>query len=229
MNILYDFLALIYPRVCLACGNTLLRHEETLCSFCLVQLPRTGFEKETGNMAEQIFWGRCNVEAVAALYFFHKGSRVQHLLHQLKYKNQPEVGVFLGRLYGKMLVDSGRFAGLDWIIPVPLHPRRRRKRGYNQSEMFARGLAESMNIPLDTGTLVRITASQTQTRKSRFKRWENVKEIFAVRNPEARKGCHFLLVDDVLTTGATLEACCNRLESIPNARISIATLAVAGK
>lgn len=227
MSYIYDFFSLFFPRVCYSCENTLFRHEEVLCSYCLHQLPKTNFHSEADNPVSKIFWGRVNIYHASSLYFFSKGSKVQHLLHQLKYKGKKEIGIYLGKLLGMDLLESPYYSDIDVIIPVPLHPKKQRKRGYNQSEMFARGLAESLVKPIDIRTLVRTYASETQTKKSRFKRWENVKEIFDLKNHNHLLGKHILLVDDVVTTGATLEACANMLLNIPGVKVSIATIACA--
>lgn len=227
MSYIYDFFSLFFPRVCYSCGNTLFRHEEVLCSYCLHQLPKTNFHSEADNPVSKIFWGRVNIYHASSLYFFSKGSKVQHLLHQLKYKGKKEIGIYLGKLSGMDLQKSPYYSDVDVIIPVPLHPKKQRKRGYNQSEMFARGLAESFAKPFDIRTLVRTYASETQTKKSRFKRWENVKEIFDLKSHNHLFNKHILLVDDVVTTGATLEACANMLVNIPGVKVSIATIACA--
>jgi ComF family protein len=229
MPLWYDFISLVFPRVCASCGNTLLRHEACICNFCLVHLPATDFHHHSDNPASRLFWGRALVHHVASLYYFHKGSRVQHLVHLLKYKGKEEVGVFLGKHYGNELQKSPLFADVDVIIPVPLHPKKLRKRGYNQSEVFARGLSQSMQAVTDNRTLLRITATDTQTRKSRFRRWENVSEVFALHQPEHLAGKHLLLVDDVVTTGATLEACVQELLKCKDVKVSIATIACALK
>lgn len=225
MSLLYDFIGLFFPRICYSCNNTLLQHEEVLCTFCLYQLPKTNFHLEEENHVFKNFWGRANISHATALYYFQKGSKVQHLIHQLKYKGKQEIGFYLGKTYGQDLLQSDFYKDVDIVIPVPLHPRKKRKRGYNQSESFAMGLASSMKISCDTKTLVRTTASQTQTKKSRFKRWENVKEIFAVKNIQHLQNKHILLVDDVITTGATIEACANKLFEIPGIKISVAAIA----
>jgi len=227
MTILSDFLSLFYPRICMACGNTLFKNEEVLCTFCLFHLPKTNFHLEKDNPVSMTFWGRVPVYSAAACYYFRKGGKVQHLLHQLKYNGQKEIGVYIGKRYGHDLKQSEFFKTVDCVLPVPLYWKKERQRGYNQSEMFASGLAEAMNIELNTNTLLRIKASETQTRKSRFGRWENVKEIFEVKNAEHLAGKHLLLVDDVITTGATLEASIHALLTIPEVKISIAAIAFA--
>jgi ComF family protein len=175
----------------------------------------------------KIFWGRINIHAASAFYNFGKGGKVQHLIHQLKYRGQKEIGVTLGRFYGYDLRKSDSFKNVDTIIPVPLHPKKQKKRGYNQSEFFASGLAETMKKQTDFKTLLRSYPSETQTRKSRFSRWKNVETAFQLSNGEALKDKHILLVDDVITTGATLEACAQVLMQIPGVRVSIAAIAYA--
>jgi ComF family protein len=167
------------------------------------------------------------VERTAALYLFSKGGKVQHFIHQLKYKGQKEVGVFAGKLLGNDLKSEPWFHDIERIIPVPLHPNKFRKRGYNQSEQFAVGISESTDIPVDTLSFIRTIASETQTRKSRFARFENVKEIFHVTQPAELEHKHLLLVDDVITTGSTLEACVTVLLQVPGVRVSVAAIAYA--
>jgi len=227
VSYIYDFFSLFFPRICYSCENTLLKHEEVLCSYCLHQLPKTNFADDEDNPVVRIFWGRVNINHASSMYYFSKGGKVQHLMHQLKYKGKKEIGLYLGKLYGDSLKKSPFYNSVDVIIPVPLHPKRLRKRGYNQSEMFARGLSGSFSKPFDIKTLVRTYASETQTKKSRFRRWENVKEIFALKNHQHLINKHILLVDDVVTTGATLDACAAMLLNIPGVKISIATIACA--
>jgi ComF family protein len=220
-----DLVSLFYPRICMACGNTLFRHEETICTYCLFHLPKTNFHRELENPVSRIFWGRIPLTSAAAFYHFGKGGKVQHLIHQLKYKDRKEIGVYIGKLYGLELLESPFFSGVETIIPVPLHRSKQRRRGYNQSEQFAIGLSCSMPAELDIHSLFRTFASETQTRKSRFNRWENVKEIFAMHDEETLKGKHLLLVDDVITTGATIEACASMLLKIPGVKVSVAAIA----
>jgi len=227
MSYFQDFISLFYPDNCLSCGNNLFKSERILCTSCLFHLPKTNYHFEKDNPISKIFWGRTEIEIASAFYFFVKASKLQHLIHQLKYKGKKEIGVFIGEIYGEELVKSEFYKNIDLIIPVPLHPKKEKLRGYNQSEVFARGLSASMNIPVDTLTLIRTYASETQTKKTRFKRWENVKEIFEIRDAEKIENKHILLVDDVITTGATLESCANMLNKISGVKISIAGIAIA--
>ncbi len=173
----------------------------------------------------KLFWGRTNIHSASALYLFNKGSKVQHLIHQLKYRGKKEIGVSLGNYYGRELKASPLFSSVAIVVPVPLHAKKLKKRGYNQSETFAQGLAESLEVENGMDMLVRTHSSQTQTKKSRFDRWKNVEEIFQVTTPEKLEGKHVLLVDDVVTTGSTLEACANKILEVKDTKVSVATIA----
>lgn len=224
---LKDFIALIFPHVCVSCGKSLYKNEHSICTYCAYYLPKTNFHLDNDNPIAKIFWGRVPIFSAAAFYGFNKGGKVQHLIHQLKYKGQKHIGTSVGKLYGYELKFCDDFNSVDAIIPVPLHPKRQKKRGYNQSDYFAEGLAESMNVKADLTTLYRAAESDTQTKKSRFKRWQNVESIFQLRNAGQLAGKHILLVDDVITTGATLEACAHTLLQVPGVKVSIVTMAYA--
>lgn len=224
---LNDFIALLFPHVCVSCGKSLYKKEHSICTYCAYYLPKTNFHLDNDNPIAKIFWGRVPVFSAAAFYGFNKGGKVQHLIHQLKYKGQKHIGVSVGKLYGYELKYCDDFNCIDTVIPVPLHPKKKKKRGYNQSDGFAEGLAESMNVKADLKTLYRAVESETQTKKSRFSRWQNVESIFQLRNADALEGKHILLVDDVITTGATLEACAHTLLQVPGVKISIVTIAYA--
>ena len=211
----------------MACGKSLYKYEECICLYCRYHLPRTNFHNDAENPVSKLFWGKVPVHSAAAYYYFQKGGKVQHLIHQLKYKERREVGICIGELYGKDLSSSSLFNKVDVIIPVPLHPKKLRIRGYNQSEMFAEGLSRSMKIPINTSVLIKTTATETQTRKSRFSRWENVKEVFHLENTVILENKHVLLVDDVITTGSTIESCINMLLEIPGIKVSVAAMACA--
>ena len=221
-----DFFNLIFPRLCAACNNALLKNEKIICNSCQVSLPKTNFHLEKENQLSKIFWGRSEVEMIAAYYHFTKKSKVQNLLHQLKYSNNKKVGEAIGQLYGYDLKDAGLFSEIEVIIPVPLHPKKLKKRGYNQSEWFANGLSKSLKLDVNTVSLFRKIDSQTQTKKSRYNRWENVGEIFGIKEEELIKNKSILLVDDVVTTGATLEGCVKALQ-VYDCKVYIATIACA--
>lgn len=223
----HDFISLIYPKICVACGNSLWRHENVICTACDFHLPRTSYHLLSENPVSRLFWGRAKIHSASAYLLFHKGSRVQQMVHQLKYKGRKDIGYFLGDLFGQTLIQSPLFNDLDLIIPVPLHPRKLMKRGFNQSEEFGKGLSSSMKIPINNQVLIRSCNTETQTKKNRFKRWENVNHVFMVNKSHLLAGKKILLVDDVITTGATLEACINALALIPRIRISIAAIATA--
>jgi len=222
-----DFISLFYPRLCAGCSTSLVRGEDVLCLNCMADLPRTNYHYNQENPIFQIFMGRANITLATSFCRFDKGGRLQHILHELKYKGNCEAGHKMGLLFGYDLMQSELFRDIDAIIPVPLHIRKEKKRGYNQSTEICKGLSESMNKPLMTGNLIRIVHTATQTRKGRFERWENVSGIFKVSKPELLAGKHVLVVDDVITTGATLEACCEPLLKVPGVRVSIATVACA--
>lgn len=227
MLFIEDFISLLFPRICAACGNSLWKQEETVCLSCEFHLPRTNFHLSLENPVSRLFWGRVNLESASAFVYFNKGNKVQRLVHQLKYKGRKDIGIHLGRQYGQQLRHSPFFNTVELIIPVPLHIKKLMKRGYNQSEQFAIGLGESMKLPVNTETLYRRKETETQTRKSRFRRWQNVAEVFEVKEPVRLENKHVLIVDDVITTGATLESCIRALSAVTGIRISVATIAVA--
>ena len=224
---LADFIALIFPQLCPACHASLMANEDLLCTECLYSLPFTNFHLQPDNIVAQQFWGKLAVEAAYTLYYFNKGGKVQNLVHQLKYNGQPRIGNLLGNMAGDQLKQNTVFATADVIIPVPLHKSRLKQRGYNQSACFADGLAQQLNATVEIDNLVRITDTKTQTHKSRFARFQNMQEVFTVLHPERLTNKHILLVDDVITTGATLEACAQVLLDGGAGKLSIAALAFA--
>jgi ComF family protein len=211
----------------MACSNALLSGEQHICLKCLIDLPKTFYHIDNENPVVQSFWGRAPVKSAAAYYYFKKNSGVQSLLHNLKYKGQKELGESLGLMYGAELKESDNFKTVDVIMPVPLHKKKQRKRGYNQSEHFAMGLAKSMGVKLDTNTLIKTVHTQSQTKKSRIERVKNVAEVFTLTNPQQLAGKHVLLVDDVITNGATIEACALKLAEADNITISVVSIAYA--
>lgn len=226
-NPFIDLLNLIYPDLCAVCGRTLIKGEKIICISCICNIPKTNYHLQPGNPVEKLFWWKVAVVRGSSFFFFTKGSPFQKLLHELKYKGNKEVGEVLGKYAGIDLPDSPEFCTVDIIVPVPLHPKKQAKRGYNQSEWIARGLASAMQKPIDTKTLVRIRENATQTRKTVFDRYENTQDIFALKDRATFSGKHILLVDDVLTTGATLEACIQALQESPDIKVSVFTLACA--
>lgn len=224
---LNDLVSLLYPNLCLACSENTPARGEIICLSCQLKLPKTNFHLEKENPFTERFWGRMSLESGAALYHFVKGGRIQELLHRLKYEGKREIGIKLGEWYGRQLRESQFFKEIDVIVPVPLHPRKERLRGYNQAAVFAQGIAETMQKPWLKDGLVRQVFTETQTQKSRAERLENVSEVFAIGNFKKLEGKHVLLVDDVMTTGATMEACGTKLLSVTGTKLSMATIAIA--
>lgn len=220
-------LALLYPQLCVSCQRTLPAFATCFCFTCRSKLDPTLHHLEEDNEFTQRFWGRLSLCGGAAMYFFHKKSPIQRALHALKYRNKPETGVKIGREFGRILLKNPAFAEADGIVPVPLHPHKERERGYNQSAVFAKGLSDALGIPVWDGILKRQAFTKTQTTKGRLERFENVGTVFALQHAKTIADKHLLLVDDVLTTGATLEACGELLLSLPNTRLSMATIAIA--
>ena len=225
MNFLKDILHLFYPDVCISCTDHLTTNEHLVCLNCRLDLPLTHFSFEKNNLVEKTFYGRIPVENATVLFYFLKKGKIQQLIHQLKYKNKQEVGTFIGNWLGDEMNESNRFNNIDCIIPVPLHPKKQKKRGYNQVTTFGESLSKSLHIPFIETVLLRKSFTNTQTKKQRFDRWKNVSELFYVNNPEILNNKHILLIDDVITTGATLEACYKALKTVENLKISIACMA----
>jgi len=222
---LSDFISLIYPHLCLACGKTLYKHESSICTVCCYELPRTRYHLENDNPISRLFWGKVSIENATSFLLFRKGERVQRLIHQLKYRGKTEIGETLGSFFGQELEQASWFNRVDEIIPVPLHPSKKRKRGYNQSDFIAKGLADQSGKPWVQNVLYRKSANETQTKKNLYQRWQNVHSIFEVQTPATIRDKHLLLIDDVVTTGSTLEACAHAILQVPGTKVSIATLA----
>ena len=224
-TIFSDTLHLFYPHICTGCGSDLLEQNNLLCLRCLTNLPDTNFAKHANNPIEKIFWGRISLVAAHSEFYFSKESLIQQLIHQFKYKGNTTIGFYLGGLMGKTLLSSSRFHGIDAIIPLPLYPDKERKRGYNQAAIICDGISAVMNIPAIKYNVLRQRYTDTQTKKHRIERWENVAGSFIIKDETKLKGKHLLLVDDVITTGATLEACGSMIAAIEGVKLSLATLA----
>ncbi len=216
---------ILYPLQCWGCGSDAVQATDRICVQCMTQLPQTNFASIENNAIEKIFYGRIPIEAATSLYFFSKNTLLQHLMHQLKYKNNPDVGEYLGKQLGIAMQKSNRFTNIDGIVPIPLSKKRLQKRGYNQAAKICDGIAEQLQIPVFEGLTIRQRDNETQTNKTRQERWENMQNVFVVENSTTIKNKNILLVDDIITTGATLEVCANELKKATNAKISIATLA----
>ena len=222
-----DLFGLLFPNLCNACGNALLRHEKLICLKCLYDLPFTDYHQYADNRVAKQLWGRLPLNAAMAMLYFRTGAKVQNLIHNLKYNDRTDVGVLLGNMLGERLKTATLYQDIDLVIPVPLHRKKYKSRGYNQSTFIAGGIAAQMGIGISEDHLIRNNATESQTKKSRYNRYENMRDVFKVNSPEDIIGKHILLVDDVITTGATLEACANALLAIGAIKVSIAALAFA--
>jgi ComF family protein len=222
---LNDLLHLFFPHTCTGCGSDILDQQQMLCLRCLNELPSTNFFEQPGNPVEQVFYGRIPIAHAGAGYFFTKDSLIQNIVVQLKYRGNREIGVYLGKLIGNLLLNSPRFADVDVLVPLPLNPRRQKKRGYNQAAALCEGITSIWTKPVIDKNVMRKVYTETQTHKGRISRWENMDGIFAVNDPFSLENKHVLLVDDVVTTGATLEACGSEILKITGTKLSIATLA----
>lgn len=229
MSLWIDIWELFFPRYCAVCGKRLSSGEECLCLKCLTFLPRTQFHLLADNEMEKALWGKVPLGRASAYLYYAKGGDVRKVLYELKYYGNPKVGHFMGRCMASELMPSGFFRGIDFIVPVPLHVRKLKQRGYNQSERLAEGISKVTGIPVLDGLLVREQYTETQTRKGSYERWMNVKDVFGCVEAERLEGKHILLVDDVFTTGATMVACADALAGIEGLRISVLTLAIAGE
>lgn len=223
-----DLISIIYPNNCLLCQANLLKNEHCICTICETKLPYTNYHLLKDNPVEKKLWGRVKIEEAASLLFFEKGLDVQKLISNLKYKNRQDVGEKIGEIYAKTLLQSSsEFLKIDVIIPIPLHPKKHKKRGYNQCHKFAFALAEKLHKEVNISSANRKVNTISQTGKNRISRWENVSDIFEIKDSEKLKGKHILLVDDVMTTGATLEALANKILQIPNTKVSVLVMASA--
>ncbi len=224
MKFLKDILHIFFPKVCMCCNEHLVNNENTICLICRHDLPLTHFSSETSNLVEQTFYGRIPIKYGTALFYFLKKGKVQQLIHNLKYNNQQQIGVLIGNWLGDEIITSNRIKNIDCIIPVPLHKKKLKERGYNQVTTFGESLSTKLNIPFYENILIRISSAKTQTKNIRFDRWKNVQGLFYVQNNLILENKHILLIDDVITTGATLEACYKALDKANSVKISIACM-----
>ncbi|MBF02349.1 MAG: amidophosphoribosyltransferase [Flavobacterium sp.] len=220
-----NLLKLLFPSLCYGCNELLLNNEKIICSSCIHHLPYTHHHLLEQNDTLNKFYGIVDLEFAYSMLYFHKEGIVQNLIHQLKYKGKQEIGTFLGLNYAPSLQHLKEKYRIDEIIPVPLHPKRLKERNYNQVETFCLALSNELGIPYNDTLLFRNEYSKTQTKKNKVERQTRGKNLFEVKNSPEFNGKHFLLIDDVITTGATIEACTKALLKIPNAKVSVITLA----
>lgn len=226
---MHPLLHLLYPHVCEGCGQDLTRREEVLCLRCAGRLPATGFQLLEQNPVEKIFWGRVRLRHAMAGYYFGRHARLQRLIHQFKYRGRKDIALFLGRQLGLQLRQSNWWQEIDAVVPVPLNAVKQRHRGYNQAALLAVGVAGVLGCAMLPHVLSRTNVVTSQTHQGRPERWETVAMAFTLQKPEGIAGRHVLLVDDVLTTGATLEACARTVLAAPDAAVSVCSLAYAVK
>lgn len=227
-NLFHNFLNLFFPDLCVVCNQRLMEGEQHVCTDCLLLLPKTNFHLHPDNRLEQFFAGRIPFKRIAAYAYFVKGGSIQRIIHELKYNHNPKIGNFVGRLCAENIKGSDFVSDIDMLVPVPLHPKRQKERGYNQSLEICKGIAEVTGVPIDSNTLIRKINNTSQTKNSRFDRWENVADIFTLSNLETFKNKHILLVDDVITTGSTIESCAKEILKSEGSSISIFAVGTAG-
>jgi ComF family protein len=222
-----SLLHLLFPHLCEGCGLSGLTADEYLCLQCYLKLPETLFFNYNNNPVERIFFGRLKIENSGALFYFTKGSLIQKLMHEFKYKRNEELGYFLGRIMGNSIKSSNRFTEIEFVIPVPLHAKKQQKRGFNQAAILARAIGKVLNVPVIENAITKNQDSGSQTKKNRMERWLNVEGKYEIVNTEILKGKNILLIDDVITTGATIESCGKTLLSINGLTLNIAALCFA--
>lgn len=220
-----DLLHLFYPHLCPVCASTLPTKTHLICPRCISRLPRTFDENARENPTEKIFTGRIRIDHAWSAFYFHKGSAMQLLIHELKYNNAPSLGYFLGELMGMQMLEAKMELNIDGLLPLPMHKKKEKQRGYNQALLIAKGISSVTGIPVIEDAVIKTKSTSTQTNKQRIERWKNASGNFSIVKPEQLQHKNLLLVDDVITTGATLEACGSLLSKLPGTRLSIATLA----
>jgi len=217
---------ILLPRVCFGCNTQLFRGERILCAVCRHDVPLTDHNYLEENAVDRIFYGRTPIKKAGAFVFFSKNGLIKNLLHWLKYKNQEQIGVFFGDWCGAYLKENDQLRNIDVVVPVPLHPKKQRKRGYNQVALFARKIADHIGATYCDDLLIKTKNIKTQTKKGRHRRWESSKDAFELNTSNKRSFEHVLLVDDVITTGATIESCAQTLLQQKNTEVSVLSIAV---
>jgi ComF family protein len=224
-----DFARLIFPNNCAGCGEELFGSKNLLCWQCLKELPRTGFEKHENNPVAAIFYGRIPLQHAFSWLFYTKGSLAQMLIQQVKYRSNLDLGKYLGTIMAEAMLDANLYNDVDALVPLPLNRKKLAKRGYNQSMLICEGMSGVLGKPVETVAVIRSRFTETQTRKNRLQRWMNVEQVFDLKEAHNIERKHVLLVDDVITTGATMEACGHVLLQVPGLKLSLASLAMASK
>jgi ComF family protein len=225
MKILTDFFRIFYPELCVNCDNLLTQNEQLLCTFCRHDLPLTNFTNYTNNTLTKIFYGRVEIKKANSLLCFRKDGITKKIIHELKYKGNEEIGIFVGNWLGEILKENNEFSDIDAIVPVPLHPKKQKQRGYNQVTKFGERISFHLSKPFLENLLLRTSTSKTQTFKARFERFKNIDTKFQLKDTSTLKNKHVLLIDDVITTGATLESCAKELQKTGGIKVSILTMA----
>ena len=224
-----SLLHLFFPQTCAGCGSDAIDKEQLLCLRCLQQLPVTDFYPHQGNATERMLMGRFRFLHAASYLFYTQGSVIQRLMHQFKYRQRKDIGHFFGKRMAEAMQQSNRFTGINALVPLPLHPRKEKQRQYNQATILCEGISQQLHLPILTSAVTRISTAGSQTSRNRTDRWENINGSFVLSNPHQLANRHILLVDDVITTGATIEACSRELLRAGIASLSICTLACAMK
>ncbi len=225
MTVLKNVFRIFYPKLCANCENLLTENEKTVCTFCRHDIPLFYDTNYSENKITKIFYGRVLLEKATTLLSYRKEGITKKLIHALKYKGNEEIGIFLGNWFGEILKENNQFDDIDYIIPVALHPKKRKQRGYNQVSKFGKIMGSHLKKPFLEHILLRTTISKTQTFKARFERFNTIDSPFHLKNTSFLKNKHILLIDDVITTGATIEACAKELQKIENVKISILSMA----
>lgn len=222
-----DITRFFYPHSCPGCGAELYQPLQMICVRCIKQLPQTGFEKTGDNYTARLFTGRLQLQKAASFLFFGKDGLTQKLIHRLKYRGDTAMGQYLGHMMGNRLAEAGWFSDIEVLIPLPLNRKKLQSRGYNQSTLICEGIQSATGIAVEEVAIMRTIFTETQTHKSRLQRWANVSHVFDLLDTQHLHNRHALLVDDVITTGATMDACGQVLLKVPGIKLSVLSLAVA--